>query len=326
MFCLNLMRIALELAKENRSTRAWRPSSSSTTSTSAAAMKHMGGRDYQLWDERGRLLLRRAALPRRQLPQVPRPLAGRPDPALRGRAAGGATGSSRSPSSARTCDWFLKNRQDLVAERRATPSSATASAMHVLTIVDEDQLRRLLARVLGPGRVPLATTASAACRRHHEAHPFGLRRPRGAATSRPRRCRRSRAATRTGAGRSGSRPAFLHDRVAAQAGQGLRPDLHASPRRRRRRRRCTLWRHGASDLADRLIAHLHARRDGPAARLRRLRASSRTTRTGATCILFYEYFHGDNGAGLGASHQTGWTALVASLIDEWRRPPQRSSR
>ena len=28
-------------------------------------------------------------------------------------------------------------------------------------------------------------------------------------------------------------------------------------------------------------------------------------------IPFYEYFHGDNGAGLGASHQTGWTALVA---------------
>jgi hypothetical protein len=31
-------------------------------------------------------------------------------------------------------------------------------------------------------------------------------------------------------------------------------------------------------------------------------------------ILFYEYFHGDNGAGIGASHQTGWTGLVASLI------------
>jgi hypothetical protein len=31
-------------------------------------------------------------------------------------------------------------------------------------------------------------------------------------------------------------------------------------------------------------------------------------------ILFYEYFHGDNGAGLGASHQTGWTGAVASLI------------
>jgi hypothetical protein len=33
-------------------------------------------------------------------------------------------------------------------------------------------------------------------------------------------------------------------------------------------------------------------------------------------ILFYEYFHGDEGAGLGASHQTGWTALVANLIHE----------
>jgi len=31
-------------------------------------------------------------------------------------------------------------------------------------------------------------------------------------------------------------------------------------------------------------------------------------------ILFYEYFHGDNGAGLGASHQTGWTGTVAKLI------------
>jgi hypothetical protein len=31
-------------------------------------------------------------------------------------------------------------------------------------------------------------------------------------------------------------------------------------------------------------------------------------------LLFYEYFHGDNGAGLGASHQTGWTGLVAKTI------------
>ena len=33
-------------------------------------------------------------------------------------------------------------------------------------------------------------------------------------------------------------------------------------------------------------------------------------------ILFYEYFHGDNGSGIGASHQTGWTALVAKLIQQ----------
>jgi hypothetical protein len=33
-------------------------------------------------------------------------------------------------------------------------------------------------------------------------------------------------------------------------------------------------------------------------------------------ILFYEYFHGDNGAGLGANHQTGWTGLVCKLIQQ----------
>ena len=35
-----------------------------------------------------------------------------------------------------------------------------------------------------------------------------------------------------------------------------------------------------------------------------------------TSILFYEYFHGDNGAGIGASHQTGWTGLVAKLLQQ----------
>jgi hypothetical protein len=41
-------------------------------------------------------------------------------------------------------------------------------------------------------------------------------------------------------------------------------------------------------------------------------------------ILFYEYFHGDNGAGLGASHQTGWTALIAPLLDLFARTDART--
>jgi Glycosyl hydrolase family 63 C-terminal domain len=41
-------------------------------------------------------------------------------------------------------------------------------------------------------------------------------------------------------------------------------------------------------------------------------------------LLFYEYFHGDNGAGIGASHQTGWTGLVASLIELFGKIDQQS--
>jgi mannosylglycerate hydrolase MGH1-like protein len=42
-------------------------------------------------------------------------------------------------------------------------------------------------------------------------------------------------------------------------------------------------------------------------------------------ILFYEYFHGDNGAGLGASHQTGWTGLIAPLLDFAARTDAKST-
>jgi hypothetical protein len=38
-------------------------------------------------------------------------------------------------------------------------------------------------------------------------------------------------------------------------------------------------------------------------------------------VLFHERFHGDTGRGLGASHQTGWTALVTNLLEKRARPP-----
>jgi hypothetical protein len=46
----------------------------------------------------------------------------------------------------------------------------------------------------------------------------------------------------------------------------------------------------------------------------------------ADLVTFYEYFHGEYGGGLGATHQTGWTALVAKLIEQspkWKTGPRR---
>jgi hypothetical protein len=43
-------------------------------------------------------------------------------------------------------------------------------------------------------------------------------------------------------------------------------------------------------------------------------------------ILFYEYFHGDNGRGLGASHQTGWTSVIANLLEQTARQSPSLSR
>ena len=69
----------------------------------------------------------------------------------------------------------------------------------------------------------------------------------------------------------------------------------------------------AEELSDRLVIDVHPRRATVAGRCSATPRSSRPTRRGATNILFYEYFHGDNGAGIGASHQTGWTGVVARL-------------
>ena len=79
----------------------------------------------------------------------------------------------------------------------------------------------------------------------------------------------------------------------------------------------TLWE-VAAELSRRLDAHLPAGRRRAPARLRR-HAQFQTDPHWRDLVLFYEYFHGDNGAGLGASHQTGWTALVAKLIEQYGR-------
>jgi hypothetical protein len=67
------------------------------------------------------------------------------------------------------------------------------------------------------------------------------------------------------------------------------------------------------DLADRLIGLFRRRPDGtrPVFGDYRLPQQDPAWRD---LIWFHEYFHGDTGAGLGASHQTGWTGLVANLI------------
>jgi hypothetical protein len=76
----------------------------------------------------------------------------------------------------------------------------------------------------------------------------------------------------------------------------------------------TLWE-VASDLSQRLIGIFARGADGrrpfngPSAKMQ-------TDPHFRDLLLFHEYFHGDTGAGLGASHQTGWTGLVAKLIQQ----------
>jgi hypothetical protein len=69
----------------------------------------------------------------------------------------------------------------------------------------------------------------------------------------------------------------------------------------------------ADDLAERLVSLFLRDADGRRATFGRME-KFQTDPAWNDSLLFYEYFHGDTGEGLGASHQTGWTALVADLI------------
>ena len=108
---------------------------------------------------------------------------------------------------------------------------------------------------------------------------------------------------------------------ARRGGRALRPLL----RRRRDRRVPDRLRPAAHPEPGRRRAlpptdlDVPRRRGRAPARLRRRRASSSATRRSTTACSFNEYFHGDTGAGLGASHQTGWTGLVADLISRRSR-------
>ena len=102
MFCLNMMRIALELARENPVYEGLATKFFQHYVYVAAAMKHMGNRPYPLWDDHDGFFYDVLRRPDGPFQQVPRPLAGRPDPAVRRRAAGARRGSSRSPTSGAT--------------------------------------------------------------------------------------------------------------------------------------------------------------------------------------------------------------------------------
>ena len=70
----------------------------------------------------------------------------------------------------------------------------------------------------------------------------------------------------------------------------------------------------AEELSRRLVVDVHPGRGRPRARCSAAPRLFQDDPHWGDNLLFYEYFHGDNGAGIGASHQTGWTGVVARLI------------
>ena len=300
MFCLNLMRIALELAKENRVYEGLASKFFQHYTYVAYAMKHMGGRDASLWDDEDGFfydVLRapdgthkkfrvRSLVGLIPLFAVERLESEWIEPFKEFKA---------------NLSWFLKNRPEMVEEVVHTIDRG-AQRTHLLTIVNVQQLRRMLARLSDPAEF-LSDYGVRSLSKHHERHPFEL-------DGRVVRYEPAESDDKIKGGNSNWRgPVWfpttflliesLRKLATAFGDQAPLP-----------------FRATAQDIAARMIRIFEARADGTRPVFGGHPKLSRDPHF-KDHLLFYEYFHGDDGAGIGASHQTGWTALVANLIDEW---------
>ena len=183
----------------------------------------------------------------------------------------------------------------------------------MLAVLDERKLRRVLARMLDEDEF-LSPHGLRALSRYHEQHPFSLE-----VHGETYEVRYLPAESDTGmfGGNSNWRGpvwfpvnylvlrALLH--LYAYYGDDFTVECPTGSGRQ-----CTLFE-VASELGQRLTSIFVPDADGR----RPVYGGSERFQTDPNwkdMLQFYEYFHGDNGAGLGASHQTGWTGLVARVI------------
>jgi Glycosyl hydrolase family 63 C-terminal domain len=310
MFCLNLMHIALELAGENKAYESLALKFFEHYIYIGAAMKNMGSRNYSLWDESDGFFYDVLRYPDGSFQKFRvRSLVGIIP--LYAAEALKLDALERFHEFRANFLWFVNNRRQLT---ESCCHFIEAKREYELTIVDKGQLRRMLERLLSPQEF-LSAYGIRSLSKYHEQHPFVYGKSEV-------RYDPAESDNKIKGGNSNWRGPiwfptnFLIIESLRTLGTGYGDDFKLSipgdPGVER-----NLSEIGG-EIANRMI------------RIFTRDARGRRPVYGETrkfqedpywkdLILFYEFYHGDNGAGLGASHQTGWSALVAALIEDWRR-------
>jgi hypothetical protein len=316
MFCLNLMRMALELAKENRAYEGLATKFFEHYVYVGAAMKRMGGRNYQLWDEEDGFFYDVLRRPDGSFQKFRvRSLVGLIPLYAVERLEDRWTEPFREFRT--NMDWFLRNKAHIVQDV-TTHLTRDGESVWVLAVVDERQMKGLLQRILDPEEF-LSPWGIRSLSKYHARAPFRFG-DREVAYEPGESSNKIKGGNSNWRGPVWFPTTFLLIESIRKLGTAYGPAFTVGEGDEAR----TLWQ-VAQDLADRMI-RIFTRDANGRRPLYGDRKKFQEDPHWRDLILFHEYFHAETGEGLGASHQTGWTALVASLIDEWRRPPQPSSR
>jgi hypothetical protein len=313
MYCLNMLAIALELAKEDPAYEDVASKFFEHFVNIAHAMNDMGSGGRSLWDEADGFYYDVLELPngeehfmrtRSMVGLIPLFAVETLEPEI----------VDRLPGFKRRMQWFMDNHSDVLEHIETTERSARG-VRRLLSLVNRKRLRRVLSHMLDETEF-LSPHGVRSLSRYHLDHPYEV-----TVNGHVNRVQYEPAESTTGlfGGNSNWRgPVWFPvnyllieslQKFHHYFGEDFKVECptHSA-------KECDLWQ-VAAEISRRLV-RIFARGD-----------DGRRPVYGGTqifqkdphwkdLILFYEFFHGDNGAGIGASHQTGWTGLVAKLIEQ----------
>jgi hypothetical protein len=312
-FCLYLMRAALELATVDNAYELLATKFFEHFIYVGAAMKKMGGKmggqNCQLWDEQDGFFYDVLRLPdgafnrfrlRSMVGLIP----------LYAVEVIDRQDLDPYPEFLGNVEWFIRNRPDLVGNA----CYSVEGQRYVLSMVDAGQFARVLQYIWDPEEF-LSPHGIRSLSKYHEQHPFCFK---GACVG----YEPGESAERIKGGNSNWRgplwfpTTYLLIRSLVKFSRALGPDFAVTTPGSSGQPMKPLTM--AAEVADRMIGLFRTDERGhrPCSGPHRKFQEDPYWRD---YWLFNEYFHGDSGQGLGASHQTGWTGMVANLIDEWRR-------
>ena len=313
-YCLSMLTIALELAKENAVYEDVAAKFFEHFLRIAHAMNDIGQLGHGLWDDEDGLFYDALNLPDGQvIPLKVRSLVGLMP--LIAVSTLEADIYERMPRFARRMEWFLHHRPEVAGDIADLHEHGCEKRM-LLSFLSREKLERLLAHVLDEDGF-LSEHGVRSVSKFHEAHPYVFHVNGDEAFSVAYEPAESRSGLFGGNSNwrgpvwfpinyllieALQRYDYFYDgefKVAFPTGSDTK---------------LTLWE-VAAELSRRLTGLFLRDEDGKRP-VFGAQTRLQTDPAWRDYLLFYEYFHGDNGAGLGASHQTGWTGLVAKLLQQ----------
>jgi len=323
MYTLNLLAIALELASENPAYEDVASKFWEHFIYIAHAMNHRGDDGIGLWDDMDGFFYDVLRFPngtkypmriRSMVGLIPLFAVETLEPEL----------LNRLPGFKRRLEWFIDNRPDLVGNV-ACMRTRGMSERRLLSIVSRDQLRRVLRIMLDEAEF-LSPYGIRAMSRHHLEHPYtlGVNGTEHRVSYEP-----AESSTDLFGGNSNWRGPiwfpvnyllveslqkfhhYLGDdfKVEFPTGSG---QMH------------TLWE-VAAELSQRM-SNIFLRNESGERAVYHGVSKFQSDPHWKDLILFHEYFNGDDGRGIGASHQTGWTGLVSKLLQQSGESEKHANR